>query len=54
MFYDLIKNRRSIRKFQNKEVEQEKIDIILKSALMSPSSEAGNHGSSSLLRIGYP
>ena len=38
MFYDLIKNRRSIRKFQNKEVEQEKIDIILKSALMSPSS----------------
>ena len=35
MFYDLLKSRRSIRKFQSKEVEKGKIDIILKSALLS-------------------
>jgi len=40
MLYDLLKFRRSIRKFQNKEVEKEKIDTILKSALLSPSSRA--------------
>ncbi len=40
MFYDMLKSRRSIRKFQAKEVEKEKIDTILKSALMSPSSRA--------------
>lgn len=40
MFYDLLKSRRSIRKFQTKEVEKEKIDTILKSALLSPSSRA--------------
>ncbi|ABN51815.1 MAG TPA: NAD(P)H nitroreductase [Hungateiclostridium thermocellum] len=40
MLYDLLKSRRSIRKFQNKEVEKEKIDIILKSALMAPSSRS--------------
>jgi nitroreductase len=40
MFYDLLKSRRSIRKFQHKEVEKEKIDTILKSALLSPSSRA--------------
>lgn len=40
MFFDLIKNRRSIRKFQKKEVEKTKIDTILKAALMSPSSRA--------------
>lgn len=38
MLYDLLKSRRSIRKFQNKEVEREKIETILKSALLSPSS----------------
>lgn len=38
MFYDLLKSRRSIRKFQDKQVEKEKIDTILKSALLSPSS----------------
>ena len=38
MFYDLLKSRRSIRKFRNKELEKEKIDTILKSALLSPSS----------------
>lgn len=38
MLLDLLKTRRSIRKFQDKEVEREKTDIILKSALLSPSS----------------
>ena len=40
MFYDLLKSRRSVRKFRNREVEKEKIDAILKSALLSPSSRA--------------
>lgn len=40
MLYDLLKSRRSIRKFQDRVVEKEKIDIILKSALLSPSSRS--------------
>ncbi|MCX7920848.1 MAG: nitroreductase family protein [Clostridia bacterium] len=40
MLYDLLKTRRSIRKFQNKEVEKDKLDTILKSALLSPSSRS--------------
>ena len=40
MFYDLLRSRRSIRRFQNREVEKEKIEAILKSALLSPSSRA--------------
>lgn len=40
MLFDMLKSRRSIRKFQNKEVEKEKIDMILKSALLSPSSRS--------------
>lgn len=40
MLYDLLISRRSIRKFSEKEVEKEKTDIILKSALLSPSSRA--------------
>ncbi|NLU53516.1 MAG: NAD(P)H nitroreductase [Clostridiaceae bacterium] len=40
MLYDLLKTRRSIRKFQDREVEKEKIDSILKSALLSPSSRS--------------
>ncbi|HHZ20383.1 MAG TPA: NAD(P)H nitroreductase [Firmicutes bacterium] len=36
--YELLKNRRSIRVFQDRAVEQEKIDILLKSALLAPSS----------------
>lgn len=39
-FYSLLKSRRSIRGFQNKRVEKEKIDVILKSALLSPSSRS--------------
>ncbi len=40
MLYDLLKARRSIRKFQEREVEKDKLDTILKSALLSPSSRA--------------
>ncbi len=40
MFYDLLKSRRSIRKFQDREVEKEKLDTIFKSVLLSPSSRA--------------
>lgn len=35
---DLLKTRRSIRRFQDKDVEKEKLDIIIKAALLSPSS----------------
>ncbi|MGI5971975.1 MAG: nitroreductase family protein [Oscillospiraceae bacterium] len=40
MFYELLKSRRSVRKFLDREMEKEKIDLILKSALLSPSSRA--------------
>ncbi len=36
---ELLKNRRSIRKYTNKAVEKEKIETILKAALLSPSSK---------------
>lgn len=38
MFYDLLRERRSIRKYISKKIEKEKVDRIVKSALMSPSS----------------
>lgn len=41
-FHELVKNRRSIRKYADKSVEQEKIDAILKVALMSPASKRTN------------
>ena len=41
-FYDLVKNRRSIRKYEDRPIEQEKIDSILRSALMSPASKRTN------------
>jgi nitroreductase len=40
MFYDLLKSRRSIRKFQSREVEKEKTEIILRSVLLTPPSPA--------------
>ena len=40
MFFQLLKERRSIRKYQERAVEKEKLDIILKSALLSPSSRS--------------
>ncbi|MBU5484579.1 nitroreductase family protein [Clostridium sp. MSJ-11] len=36
---DLLKSRRSIRKFKNMEVEKEKIEALVKGALLSPSSK---------------
>jgi len=41
-FHELLRNRRSIRKYLTKPVEFEKIDIITKSALMSPASKRSN------------
>lgn len=38
MFIDLIRSRRSIRKFQDRPVEPEKIDYLIESVLRSPSS----------------
>lgn len=38
--FDLIKKRRSIRKFKSQAVEQEKIDLLMKTVLMSPSSKS--------------
>lgn len=40
MLFNLLKSRRSIRKFQDKAVEKEKTEIILKSALLAPSSRS--------------
>ncbi|MCQ2350324.1 MAG: nitroreductase family protein [Paludibacteraceae bacterium] len=41
-FYELAKYRRSIRKYQPIPVEQEKVDSILRTALMSPASKRTN------------
>ena len=41
-FFDLLKNRRSIRKYLPKAVEADKISLITKAALMSPSSKRSN------------
>ena len=41
-FYDLVKHRRSIRKYLDKPVEAEKIAAILRTALMSPASKRSN------------
>ncbi len=38
--FNLLKSRRSIRKFQDKEIEKDKLDLLFKSALLSPSSRA--------------
>ena len=42
MFLSLIEKRRSIRKFQNKDIESEKIDQLIEVALRSPSSRGLN------------
>lgn len=42
MFLDLIKTRRSIRKFKPVSIEDEKIDLIVEAALRSPSSRGFN------------
>lgn len=41
-FYELAKNRRSIRKYLDKPVEKEKVDAILRVALMSPAGKRAN------------
>lgn len=41
-FFELLRNRRSIRKFLPQQVDAEKIDLILKAALMSPASKRTN------------
>lgn len=41
-FFELLKNRRSIRKYLPKPVEQEKIHCITKAVLMSPASKRSN------------
>lgn len=38
MFYEILKRRRSIRKFQDREIEEDQIELLLKAALLSPSS----------------
>ena len=42
MFIELLKKRRSIRQFQDKPVEQEKIDTLVEAMLRSPSSRSLN------------
>ncbi len=42
MFIDLLRTRRSVRQFQQKPVEKEKIDILVEAMLRSPSSRGFN------------
>jgi len=42
MFIDLLRTRRSIRQFQDKAVEQEKIDTLVEAVLRAPSSRSLN------------
>ena len=42
MFIDLARKRRSIRQFQDKPVEKEKVDTIIEAALRAPSSRGFN------------
>jgi nitroreductase len=41
-FFDLIKKRRSVRKYQNRPVEPEKVALIIEAALRAPSSRGLN------------
>lgn len=42
MLIDLLRARRSIRRFKDQPVEQEKLDLLLEAALRSPSSKGNN------------
>ena len=42
MFIDLLRSRRSIRKYRDKPVEKEKIDLLIEAALRAPSSRGFN------------
>ena len=48
---DWMKTRRSIRKYQDRQIEQEKLDAILKGGLMAPSSRGRKPWNSSLWMI---
>ena len=41
-FSELIKNRRSMRKFTDEELTQDQVVTLMKAALMSPSSKRSN------------
>ena len=42
MFIDLARKRRSIRKFKDRPIEQDKVDVLIEAALRSPSSRGFN------------
>ena len=42
MFFSLIRNRRSIRRYEKKPVETEKLEMLVDAALLSPSSMGSN------------
>ena len=42
MFIDLLRSRRSIRRFQNRPVQKDKIDVLMEAVLRSPSSRGFN------------
>lgn len=42
MFIDLLKKRRSIRRFEDRAVEEEKVDLLVEAALRAPSSRGFN------------
>ncbi|MBU2514319.1 nitroreductase family protein [bacterium] len=42
MFIELLRNRRSVRKYQDKPVEKEKLDLIVEAMLRAPSSRGFN------------
>ncbi|MCB2147067.1 MAG: nitroreductase family protein [Deltaproteobacteria bacterium] len=42
MFIDLLRSRRSVRRFEERPVEAEKVELIMEAALRSPSSRGGN------------
>src|SRR5690554_2539670 len=44
-FFELIKKRRSIRKYTTQVIEQEKKDLLIKSALLAPTSKRSNSSS---------
>ena len=42
-FIELLRKRRSIRKFTHQKVEKEKVEVLIKAALMSPTGKSKNH-----------
>ena len=42
-FISLITKRRSVRRYKNKEIEPEKVEILAEAALRAPSSRGLNH-----------